>query len=785
MSELAIPHGKYVGARINRLEDPALLAGEAKFVADLVLPRMLHVAFARSPVAHARILSVDTDEAAALPAVEAVYTGADVTALPLVDPVALDTLKKTPQPALASERVRYVGEAVAAVVARDAYAAEDAAALVVVDYEERPPLTTVEEAMAEGAPLLFDDVPANTVFDEATTYGDPDAAFASADRVYRRRLRSNRFVAAPMETRGVVADYERASGKLTVWSSTQTPDLLRLTLSGVLGFPQQNLRVVAPHVGGGFGQKMSTYPEEVAVAFLALQLGRPVRWIEDRREHLVSAVHSKEQVVELEVAASNDGTLLAMRSRCVGDSGGYSFNSTSALIEPWYSFVLMPGVFRVEHYESQIVAALTNKTPTGAYRAVGMTAGHTVRELLLDEIARDLELDPAELRRRNMVRPDEFPYETCIGQIYDSGSFTESLDMALEMIGYESFRVDQAALREQGRYIGIGISPYVEPSGFGSETASQQAGQPLPSHDNATVTLDPTGKVTVAVGVTTQGQGHQTTLAQITADALGVALDDISIVQGDTDATPFGMGTYASRVAVIGGGAVALASGEVREKILKVAGILLEVAPGDLALEDSRVFVRGAPETGVSFGDLALAAYWAPHTRTEGEDPYLSATRFYDPKATYSNGCIVVVAEVDAGTGQAQVQRVAAVEDCGTVLNPMIVEGQVLGAIAQGIGGAIYENMIYDDTGQPLSTTYLDYLLLSTTEVPAIEIGHLESPSPVTVGGIKDMGESGLIASQGAVVSAVLDALAPFEPWAEELELPLTPERNLRLMGRI
>ena len=785
MTDLSIPRGKYVGARINRVEDPALLAGEARFVADLALPRMLHVVFVRAPVAHADIRSIDASGATALEGVEAVFVGADVTARPLVDAVAHATLKKTPQPALAGGKVRFVGEAVAAVVAHDPYVAEDAAALIDVDYDERNAVMTVETAAADSAPLLFDDVPANTVYDERKTYGDPDAVFESADRIYRQTLSSNRFLAAPMETRGVIASYERAEGKLTVWSSTQTPELLRLSLSGSLGFPRQNLRIVAPHVGGGFGQKMSSYPEEVALAFIAMQLGRPVRWIEDRRENLLTSIHSKEQSVELEVAVSDDGTLLAMRSRCVGDSGAYSVNSTSALIEPWYSFVLMPGVYLIDHYESDIVAVLTNKTPTGAYRGVGMTPGHTIREVVLDRIAADLDIDPAELRRRNMVRPEQFPYTTCIGQIYDSGSFTESLDMALEMIGYAEFRAEQTAAREQGRYLGVGISPYVEPSGFGSETASQQAGQPFPSHDNATVTMDMTGKVTVAVGVTTQGQGHQTTLAQITADALGVALEDVTVVQGDTDVGPFGMGTYASRVAVIGGGATALAAVEVRDKVLRIAGRLLEVAPGDLVLEDARVFVKGAPETGMSLGDVAMAAYWAPQARAEDEDPYLSATRFYDPKATYSNGCIVVVAEVDVDTGQAHVTRVAAVEDCGTVLNPTIVEGQVRGAIAQGIGGALYENAVYDEGGQPLATTYLDYLLPTTTEVPEIEVGHLESPSPVSIGGIKGMGESGLIASQGAVVSAVLDAIAPFEPDVADLELPLDPDHVLRLIGRI
>ena len=785
MSDLTLSPGKYVGARVNRLEDPGLLAGEARYVADLTLPRMLHAAFVRSPVPHAEIRSIDTSAAAALPGVEAVFTGEDVTAHPLADPVMIDTLKKTPQDAIAKDRVRFVGEAVAVVVASDAYTAEDAAALVEVDYGELGVSTTVEDAMAADAAQLFDDIASNTVFDETKTWGDPSGAFANADRTYKRTLRGNRFVAAPMETRGVLANYEPAAGQLTVWSSTQMPDVLRMKISGGLDFPAQNLRVIAPHVGGGFGQKMAAFPEEVVIPFLALQLGRPVRWIEDRRENLTAALHAKEQVIDVEAALDSDGTITALRSRCIGDAGGYSCNGTSALIEPWYAASLMPGVYRVQNYETRIMATLTNKTPIGPYRGVGWTPGHTARELLLDEIARDLELDPAEFRKQNMVRADEFPYEACPGQIYDSGSFVESVDAALELVGYDELRAEQAAGREDGRYLGIGISPYVEPTGFGTEVAFQQAGFPFPSHDNSTVTMDPTGKVTVAVGVTTQGQGHATTFAQITADALGIDMEDVLVVQGDTDTAPFGMGTYASRAAVVGGGAVALAAGEVREKLLKSTGLLLEVAADDLTIEDSRIFVKGSPDKGMAVGEAAIAAYWAPNARTEGEDPYLSATRFYDPKATYGNGCIISVAEVDVGTGRAQVTRVAAVEDCGTVLNPMIVDGQARGAIAQGIGGAIYEEIVYDDTGQPLSTTYLDYLLPTATEVPEILVGHLETPSPVTMGGIKGMGESGLIAAQGSVVSAVLDAISPFKPSLEVLELPLSPDRILRLIGRI
>lgn len=783
MSELTIPRGKHVGARVNRVEDAALLAGEAKFVCDLTLPRMLHAAFVRSPYAHARITSIDTSDALAMPGIEAVLTGSDITAYPLSDLVALEGLQKTPQPVVATDRVRFVGEAVAVVVARDPYAAEDAAARVEVDYEELPAMTSVEAAMGDDAPLLFDDLGSNVVFQTTRTFGDPDVAFANADRTYRRRMRGNRFVAAPMETRGVLADFERASGKLTVWSSNQMPDLLRMTLSAVLQFPAQKLRAVAPHVGGGFGQKMTTHPEEVVVAYLALQLGRPVRWIEDRRENLLAAAHAKEQVIELEAAVKDDGTILAFRSRCVGDAGGYSFNQASALIEPWYSATLMPGVYKVQNYEFEVLAVLTNKTPIGPYRGVGWTPGHTIREMLLDEIASDLGLDPAEFRQRNMVTAGEFPYKACVGQVYDSGSFIESVDKALEMIGYEEFRAEQESARARGCHLGIGISPYVEPTGFGSEAAQQQAEFPFPSHDNATVTVDPTGKVRVALSVTTQGQGHKTTFAQIAADTLGVELEDIAVVQGDTDTSPFGMGTYASRAAVIAGGSVALAAGEVRQKILDAAGVLLEIAADDLTIESSRVSVKGSPGRGMSLGEVAMAAYWAPTTRQEGKDPFLSATRFYDPKATYGNGCIVAVVEVDVETGHSQVKRLAVVEDCGTVLNPMIVEGQVRGAIAQGIGGALYESIVYSETGQPLTTTYLDYLLPTSTEVPSIEVGHLESPSPLTVGGIKGMGESGLIAAQGAVVSAVIDALDPFDPEIEEL--PLSPDRVLRSIGRI
>jgi carbon-monoxide dehydrogenase large subunit len=780
VTDLAVPRGKLLGARVKRVEDPRFLTGEARYLADLTLPRMMHAAFLRSPHGHAHITSIDTSAAEAMPGVLAVLSGADVETFPLADIVPIEGLAKTPQTVLAIDKVRFVGEAVAVVVASDRYVAEDAVEAIAVEYEELPAVTSVEAALADGAPVLHEALGENVVLRNKRTFGDVDGAFAQAHRVFEHEIHTNRHAAAPMETRGCIAEYERAAGKMTVWSSTQTPELLRITLAPVLGLPAQKLRVVAPAVGGGFGQKMATYPEEVVVTYLARKLGRPVKWVEDRRENLMSATHAKEQVVKLAIAVDQNGHFLAMRARYVGDSGAYSFNSASAVIEPMLAATLMPSVYDVRNYEWDIVCALTNKTPIGPYRAVGWTAGHTARELLIDKIARELGIDPAELRRRNLVK--ELPYESCTGGTYDSGNFVQSLDKALETIDYEGFRREQEEARKQGRYLGIGISPYVEPTGVGSEVALQ-VGLPLGSHDNATVTIDPTGKVTVATSVASQGQGHETSFAQLAADALGATLEDVQIVQADTDRTPFGMGTYGSRSAVIGGGSLSLAAREVREKLLHVASVLLEASPGDLVLEDSRVHVAGSPERGMGFADVAGAAYFAPFVRREGSDPYLSSTRFYDPRATYSNGCFVAIAEVDIETGKTTLHRVLAVEDCGTMLNPMIVEGQVRGAIAQGIGSALLEHLVYDESGQLLTTTYLDFLLPTATEVPRLDVEHIETPSPVTVGGIKGMGESGLIASPAAVLNAIIDAVSPFDP--QITELPLSPDRVLRAIGKI
>lgn len=777
-----IPRGKWIGASVQRVEDPRVLLAEARYVADLQLPRMLHAAFVRSPHPHAAITSVDTEAALAVDGVVAAFTAPTLPTGDLVDSMPHPSLPKTPQPALARDRVLYVGETVAVVVADSPYRAEEAARAVRVDYHPLPAVVDPKDALSADSPALHDYLDGNLLYREEQSYGDVSAAFREADRVFSRSTHINRLSASPMETRGCLGDFQASSGRLTFWSSSQSPGLLQTTLAHVLDHPHHLVRVIAPDVGGGFGPKMSTYPEEVVVAALARRLRRPVRWIEDRRELLLAMNHAKEQLIDLEMAVRNDGRILGIRARYMGDAGAYSFNSATALIEPSLTANLMPGVYDIGAYEYELRAVMTNKTPIGPYRGVGWTSGHTAREILLDVIASDLQIDPAELRRRNMIQPDQMPYTSITGCAYDSGSYVESLDRALERAGYDAIRASQDSRSEANRRIGVGISPYVEPTGFGTEIG-QQTGYPYPSHDNARVTIDPGGKVRVAVGINSQGQGHATAYAQVTADALGVHPEDVEVVAGDTDRTPYGMGAWGSRGAVIGAGTIARASAEVRAKLLRFAAELFECAPDDLTIEDSRISVLGSPAKSVSLGEVAETAYFDPAKRTEDEDPYLSATAFYDPKPTYSNGCFVVVVEVDLDTGIVAIKAVTSVEDCGTVLNPAIVEGQVRGGVVQGIGAALLEDLVYDEQGQLLTTTFMDYLLPLASDAPHIDVHHLETPSPVAIGGVKGMGESALLASPAAVINAVIDAVGNRPP--DNLKLPLTPERVLRLAGTL
>ena len=748
--------GGLVGAPVPRLDAARLLKGQGRYVADIERPGMLHAAFVRSPHAHARLRGVDASAALGVDGVVAVLAAADLPHRPLLDSVRIDGLRKTPQPALAEERVRFHGEPVAIVLASSRALAEDGAELVRVEYQRLEPVLDAEAAAAGDGPALFEG--GNVIYRGEMSAGDVDAAFAVADSVVSARYRGNRYAAVPMEARGCIAEHDPGSGELTLWASTQGPHQLRRRLSQALELLESHIRVISPDVGGGFGQKIPAQVEEIAIALAARRVGRPVRWIEDRFENLLAAPHAKEQLIESSLALSADGAFLGLRARILGDAGAYSHNSASALVEPYLSAGLMPGVYEIRHYHCEILAVLTTKSPIAPYRGVGWTAGHTARELLIEKAARQLEMDPAELRRRNMV--DSFPYESCTGMLYDSGSYVASLDRALEQVDYARLRREQAESRGRARAIGVGVSPYVEPTGWGSDGALQSHWS-FASHDSVRIEVDPSGAVTAAVGTPSQGQGHETMLAQIVAARLGVELGRIRVVAGDTQSTPISTaGTRASRTAVVIGGALELAAGELRAKLDIIAAHMLGAEPEDVVAAAGRFGVLGDPERGATLEEVAQVAFYDPSLRTLMPDPALSVTRFYDPPASYSNGCVVAMVEVDVETGAISLRRLLSVEDCGTVVNPALVAGQVRGAIVQGVGGALLEQMRYAEDGTLATGDLRRYKIPKATDLPAIELHHECSPSPFTVNGMKGVGESGAIAAPAAVAAAVADAVS-------------------------
>jgi len=762
-----------VGQALPRREDGRLLRGLGRYIADVPRPDALSAVFVRSVMPHGILRGVDVTTARALPGVVAVLTAEDLPHHPLVSAVEVEGLLRTPQPALAGDRVRYVGEPIALVVAESQALAEDAADLVVADIRPLPAMMDIAHVNATGDELLFPDLGTNRIYHGVRSHGDADQQLASAAHLFVKTFSSKRSAAVPIESRGCLADFDRGTGKLHMVCSTQSPHLLRRKLATCLGMGEHHVRVSVPDVGGAFGQKIPAAPEEVAVALASRHLCRPVRWIEDRRENLMAAPHAKEQAITLALAVGDDGTFLAIKATITGDAGAYSYNSASALIEPYVGAGLLPGVYRIRHVQAEVSAVLTNKSPVAPYRGVGWTATHSARELLIDEAARTMGWDAVELRRHNMVRPSEFPYDSATGMHYDSGSYQESLATAASLVDYPGFRRRQEHLRERGTYVGIGVSPYVEPTGWGTEGARQSAWS-FASHDGVRVAVEPSGQVVAHCGTPSQGQGHATTLAQVVADAVGVSIDEVAIVSQDTDATPVSVaGTRASRVAVITGGAMHEAGQEINRRLREVAAVLLEADAADVIVAGGVAHVVGSPEPSCSVTELAEAAYFSPFLREAIPSPDLVATTFMDPKATYSNGVVVVTVTVDVHTGQVAVDDVVAVEDCGTIINPAVVDGQVRGAVAQGIGSALLEHMAYTIEGQPQTVTFMDYLLPATTDVPRITVEHHCSPSPYTVNGVKGVGESGLIATPAAVANAVADALEPFGVAVDHL--PLAP----------
>ena len=774
-----------VGSRVKRLDDPRLLTGRGRYVDDLSLPRMVHVAFVRSPHPHARVVGIDLEAARGAPGVVGFLDGAGAARLcrpyrgVLLHYQGMKTGAMLP---LAGERVRCVGEPVVVVAATEGALAEDAAARVRVEYEPLPAALDPDAALAPGAPLIHPELGDNLIYATSLRAGDVEAAFRAAPRVWERTFRTGRHTGVPLEPRGLVADFEPATRALTVWMSTQVPHMMQAVLAELFGLDDHRVRVVAPDVGGSFGIKIHVYQDDMAAVALAIALGRPVKWVAGRRESFLSDIHAREQTIRVEVAAEEDGTLTAMRAAITAPVGPYSAYPRSSVVEGGQVLRLLPGPYRLRHYEATLRVVAQNKVVTSQYRAVGHPIAAAVTEGMLELIARDLGIDPAEIRRKNLVRPEELPYTSAAGNVYDSGSYRAALERLLEAAQYAELRREQAAARAAGRALGIGLSCFLELTGPGAQFYGI-GGAPISGQEGTTVRLEPSGSVTALVGVTEQGQGMPTAFAQIIADELGVPLDRVAVRSGDTAVVPYGGGTWASRGMPIGGSATLLAARALAEKIRRLAAGLLEAGPGDIELGESRARVRGSPERGLGFAELARTVHFRSN-ELQGMEPSLEATVHYaNPQAwTFTNGAHLAVVEVDLETGRVRVLRYVCVDDCGRMVNPALVEGQVQGGVVQGLGGALLEHCAYDAGGQPLASTLMDYALPTAADVPAIEVHHLETPAPALAGGFKGAGEAGTTGAPAAILNAVNDALAP---WGVMLtEQPLTPERVLRALGQ-
>ncbi|MDX1501918.1 MAG: xanthine dehydrogenase family protein molybdopterin-binding subunit [Thermoanaerobaculia bacterium] len=768
------------GSRIRRNEDPRLLTGRALFTDDVDLPGMVHVAYVRSPYAHARLGEIDVSAALEVEGVVAVYTAEDLgdywaPGPLLVPPPPIERCVFHPrtQVPLAREKVRTVGEPVAAVVAVSRYVAEDAAEQVFVEYEPLDPVVDLEAALADGTARVHDDLDDNLSAHVIQEKGDYAAARARAVHLVRRRLVYDRGTAAAMENRGVVADWDKRAGKLTVWDTTQAPIPIRNGLAAMLGLSESQVRVVAPFLGGGFGPKiMMFYPEEVLVPWISVRLERPVKWIEDREENFVATTQERLQIHEAELALDADGRILGVHDVFLHDNGAYN---PYGLTVPINSQCTLLGPYDVPNYYTEFKAVFTNKPIVTPYRGAGRQHGVFVLERLLDLAARDLGLAPGEIRRRNFLSPGDFPhdhqiiYQDFTPLTYDSGNYEPVLDKALEMIGWDEFLNDiQPARRAEGRLVGIGLVAYVEGTGIGP-------------YEGARVQVQASGRVSVVTGVGTQGQGHMTSFAQVVAEQLGVDVGAIDVVTGDTDQFHWGAGTFASRGAVVAGNAVHAAAVKVRRKIVELAARQFEAAEEDIELVEGRARVRGVPDRAIGLGELALAANPMRGAVRPGTEPGLEATDYFGPeRGATASGVHAMIVEVDPETLDVTVERYVVVHDCGRVINPMILDGQVHGGVAQGLGNAFYERLAFDEAGQLQNASFMDYLLPTSLDVPRIETGHCETPSPLNPLGIKGAGEAGAIPAAALFCQAVENALAV--EGLELLEIPLSPGRLWELV---
>ena len=779
---------KYVGKGITALPNRQLAAGKGTFVSDVKLEGMLHLAIVRSPHAHANIRGIDTSAAEAVPGVVYVITGEEIKANmnPIME--AYDTAAMGAKGyqwwALMSDKVRFVGEAVAAVVAEDKYTARKAADLVAVDYETLPIVHDCELAMLPDSPLVESTWGDNILVTRDFRSGDVDKAFADADGTFEGVVKQQRYTGAAIEPRAYVATYDPYQKALTYWASTQNPHPLRVFLAETLGIPETEIRVIQPHVGGGFGLKIPTFQEEPLVAYLARKLERPVKFVAERTEDLLVGGHAREERLYYEVAYLKDGTVTGLRAKVIADVG-----APAALCGWGQSFVTafcIPTCYKIPNNRVQLFSVVTNKCPWNAYRGYGKEAASFLMDRIMDRVAESTQLDRAEVRLKNYIPPDAFPYAQVSGAILDSGDYPKAMKRVLEMIDYQNFPALQAEARKEGRFIGIGIGQELTPEGCSMPRSTLLGG-----YDGATVRVNPSGQVTVLTGVTSPGSGNETAMAQIAADMLGIDIANIKVIQGDTDTCPYGLGNYSSRSVIMGGSAVNIAAGEIREKMMKVAAKMLEVTTDDLDLDEGRFSVKGAPTRFVLFKEVASTVYRDCHGAAAMEvEPGLEVTRYFRHANVYHqpetqgrfssypswpNQAVACIIEIDPETGKFKILRYCAVHDSGVVVNPLMAEANLHGGIVQGIGGAMFENLVYDESGQLLTTTFMDYTCPTAADVPSFEVEHQETPSPFTPLGTKGVGESGVTGPLGGLCGAIENALPHLK--LQLNELPLTPNR--------
>lgn len=777
--------GGFVGAPMRRVEDPRFLLGRAHYIDDIVLPHMVHAAFIRSPVSHGVIRSIDVADALEMDDVWDVVTGNDIENdhAPIRCDLSFPTWQGSEWPVLAHDRVRFVGEPVAMVVASDRYVAEDAVQRVIADIDSLPVIASIDVATKKDAPLVHPGW-RNNLFLELEVESDGFNYEQKKDlRVAEFEFQMARHSGIPIECCGCIASWDSASSTLHLYSATQIPHMLRSGVAEFLRLPENRVRVTAPDVGGGFGIKGHLFPEELACCIASMRLGLPVKWVEDRREHFLSSIHAREHSHRVEVGYDEAGVIHWLDASVFIDAGAYSAYPFSAAPDAGMAAAVMPGPYRIRNYRRRAYSVATNKCPFGPYRGVGRPAACFSMERVLDQVAHDVGLDVVEVRRRNLINDDEFPYESVTGMKYDSGRLQATLDGAVHLSGLRNPLRPASGSRLRGR----GVAMYIEQTAqTGKEMVKRGVANTF-DFEMTSVRMDPTGRIRVQTSVHSHGQGHETILAQIVADELGVDMADVHVSFGDTDQVAYGSGTFSSRSAVLAGGAAKLAAEAVREKLFQLASHLLKAPQQDLVLGDRRIHISGAPDRGYELSELARLVYHRAESLPEHFDPMLEAVKSYDAPpgtGTFSNAAHVAEVEIDVETGHVYVVGYWVMEDCGRVINPLIVEGQVHGGVTQGIGSALFEELVYDREGQLLTTTFMDYLLPGAPEVPPIGVGHIETPSPFTLGGIKGMGEGGAIAPGAAIASAVEDAIRNSLGPITVTTLPLTPERVLAYVDR-